>query len=178
MAIPVLQTVHGPSQISSQPIDLTRISVAIRSDLSDQFIQVPAGDAVGIGAMKSAGAAAAFTAVIQIPYLFLQFGKIQRPNLFRAAFFHGVLPVGKTPFPAHQRPIAQPHLVARLAYDSEKVVFAFSIMATACWIRSFFFRPVAAGLGKLQSISTSFRAILWFSRSICRLASWSCFSSH
>ena len=93
-----------------KPDHLARLCVGGRPNFPDQFIQFPAGDALGVGVMKSTCTAAAFAAVIQIPDLLLQPGQIQRPDLFRAAFFQGRMPAGNPLFPAHQGSIAQPHL--------------------------------------------------------------------
>jgi hypothetical protein len=149
MAIPVFQTVHGPRQISPQPIDLTRI-VDFRSDLTDQLIQFPAGDALGIGAMKSDRCRGCVYGRDPNPVPFCSVRQDSTGEPFSGRVFprrpsrrqdaaSSASTSGSSAPPGRQQ-----------VYDSENFVFAFSIMATAFWIRSFFFRPVAAGLGKLQ----------------------------
>ena len=100
--------------------------------------------------MKPTSTVAAFGAVIQIPDLGFQFVQIQRADLFRAALSTAACPLARRRFQRISVRELNPTWFARQAYDSVNLAFAFSIMATAWQMCSFFFRPVATGLGKFQ----------------------------
>ena len=96
--------------------------------------------------MQLACTTAAFGTVLQVADFLSELAEIQRPDFFRTWLYYRRLTHSQSALPAHQRRVAQPKLTRKAAVGQAICFFNSVIMASAFSMRSFFFRPLHAGI--------------------------------
>ena len=149
-----LTIVHRPGKVRPQPADMIRVDYPAPARLlthrADHGIQLPPGDAGGIGPVQRTASPAALSTVPKALDSILELVEVQWFDLARAASAHGRLPPAQSPLPALcERRRAKSQLHCQGVHRKGVSAFASTIMASTRSMRSFFFRPVHTG-GRLQ----------------------------